>query len=96
MAGPLDMHMPALEYLTLSWSVLLTELKLFYNYYYKFLVGSSLGVVERFLFQARLLPMIYLFSFSFVRSLSQLSQDFGGYSSARYCVSSVEFAILSD
>ncbi len=72
-----------LEYFTLSWSVLLTELELFYNYYYKFLIGSSLGTVERIFVpcQTATNDLFILFIFLFVRSLSQLSQDFGVYSS---------------
>ena len=63
----------SLEYFILSWFVLLTEIKLFDNYYYKFLMGSSLGTVERFLFHARLLPMTYLFYF-FVCKISVTAQ----------------------
>ena len=36
----------SLGYFVLPWFDLLTEINLFYNYY-KFLVGSSLGIVER-------------------------------------------------
>ena len=85
----------SLEYFILSWFVLLTELKLFYNNYYKFLMGSSLGTVERFLFHARLLPMTYLFYYFFDLCHSS-NQDFDGCSSVWYCVLPLEFFILSD
>ena len=76
LAGPLDIRMPTLEYFTLSWSVLLTELKLFYNYYYKFLVGSSLGTVERLFVPCQAATNDLFILFLTFKSLSQLRSGF--------------------
>ena len=60
----------------MSWFVLLTELGLFYNYYYKFLVGSSLGTVERLFVPCQAATNDLFILFLILKSLSQLKSGF--------------------
>ncbi len=92
-----DAHYLSFEYFIMSWFVLLTELELFYNYYYKFLVGSSLGTVERLFVPCQAATNDVFILFLVLSDLCHSSnQDFGECSSVWYCVSLVEFAILPD
>ncbi len=71
-----DAHCFSFEYFIMSWFVLLTELGLFYNYYYKFLVGSSLGTVERLFVPCQAATNDLFILFFTLKSLSQLRSGF--------------------
>ncbi len=60
----------------MSWFVLLTELGLFYNYYYKSLVDSNLGTVERLFVPCQDATNDLFILFSILKSLSQLRSGF--------------------
>ena len=81
----------SLGHFVLSWFDLLTELELFYNYY-KFLIGSSLGTVERYFVPCQTATNNSFILF-FVRSLSQLKSGFWEMSWCLVlCASDVSFA----
>ena len=63
--------------------------------YYQFLEGCQSGVVERFAVPDQAAPNFVMY-FTVYGLWHRSDRNFGGCSCVGYCVSSVEFAILSD
>ena len=81
-------------YFVLSWFVLLTELGLFYNHYYKFLMGSGLGtVVTKFCSMPGCCQWFIYFIFCLINLCLSSNPDFDEYPSDWCRVSLMNFAI---
>ena len=89
-----DARFLSFGYFVLSWFVLLTELGLFYNHYYKFLMGSGLGtVVTKFCSMPGCCQWFIYFIFCLINLCLSSNPDFDEYPSDWCRVSLMDFAI---